>query len=159
MWRRCRFCPTGGFTIDERRIGRRLMEVLCALQVDMRSVTAALLEIDTPTSWLSLVDAFQSEVLLEEPVFYMLPDDRDEAIFQRARAALDRRARYGISAAISREALVAKWEKASGTAPDLAEVLSEAELLFDAYHIRQNDAEARDDEDAIKAAMQCASGR
>lgn len=151
--------PNGGFRIDDRRVGLRLMEVLCALQVDMRSVATVLLDIDTPTAWLSLVDAFQSQTLLEEPVFYLLPDERDEVIFRKARAALDRRARCGISAMLSREAPVARWEQASNSTSRLADILSDAELLFDVYHLQQSDAEAREDEDAIRAAVRCASAR
>lgn len=147
--------PDRGVRIHDRTIGRRLMEVLCALRVDMASVAEALVDIDTPTAWFSLLDAFQAETVLGDCVYYVLHDDEDEAVFRSAHAALNRCARAGLGRHLSRQKLVERWETAALADPALADAISDADILFDAYYIRQNEAEAAGDREAIRLAIQC----
>lgn len=146
--------PDKDVRIHDRTIGRRLLEVLCALRVDMGSVAEALIDIDTPTAWFSLLDAFQAETVLGDSVYHVLHDGEDEAVFRRAHAALNRCARAGLSRYLSRQRLVEKWETAALAVPALADAISDAEMLFDAYCSRQSEAEAADDREAIRLAMQ-----
>ncbi len=147
--------PNRGVRIHDRTIGRRLMEVLCALRVDMGSVAEALVDIDTPTAWFSLLDAFQADAVLGDSVYYVLHDDEDETAFRRAHAALNSFARVGVSRYISRQGLVEKWETAALGDPALADAISDAEMLFDAYRVEQSEAEAADDREAIRVAIRC----
>ncbi|QUS37821.1 hypothetical protein RPMA_02280 [Tardiphaga alba] len=149
--------PAHGHPIHVRTIGPRLCEALCALRVDMGSVARAMLAIDTPTAWWSLLDAFKSRTILDDLVYYVLHDGEDETTFRNARAALDRSARLGVSRSITREMLVAKWEQVHASAPALADAISDAETFFDVYNVEQSDADIAADLNAIELAHQCRS--
>lgn len=147
--------PDRGMRIHDRTIGRRLMEALCAVRVDMESVARALIDIDTSAAWLSLLDAFQADAILGDSVYYVLHDEEDEVVFRSAHAALNRCARVGLSRYISRQGLVEKWGEVALADPVLADAISDAEMLFDAYRVLQNEAEAAHDREAIRMAVQC----
>lgn len=79
--------------MKDRQVGPELISVLCVLRVDPRSIAQWLLAIDTPAGWRTVLDLLQSETIIGDPVYYVLPQDEWTADFKAAHAALDRRLR------------------------------------------------------------------
>lgn len=143
----------GTRSMKDSEIGWELICALCALRVEPQSIAEWLLEIDTPTGWRTTLNLLQSEKILDNFVYYVLPDDAREADFQAAQEALDRRVRADFHRVFSNAVLTAKWERTFEHDPRLADAVSDAETMLDVYRPGQGIEERGADEEALRRAI------